>query len=416
MRKGYFLFIVFAALIATGAFQLAACDSTKGQGGEPVETGSNQFTPIIVSLLTEPHPVLGSDGKYHLVYELQLTNTTPLIWHINSLEALDRDNQSRVLASFSGDEVAGKNRVIPGNALSAEIGGGETSLFFITFTVDSADDIPSAITHRISITVPGGIPEGFLAFLSLPPDETEIAFVYADTLVSGQEPVVIGPPLRGGRWVAADGCCLAHRHVRAALPINGRYNIAQRFAIDWEKLSDDDLIFVGDPSDVHSYFSYGEDVLAVASGRVVTAVDKYEDQIPGQLPPGLPIEEADGNYVVLDLGGGNFGFYAHMIKGSITVKEGDFVTRGQVIGHLGNSGNTSAPHLHFHVIAGPASLGSNGLPYVADGYELLARSASTEAFDNAEINGVPLEMVPVPNPGPHTNDLYLDQSIVNFAE
>jgi murein DD-endopeptidase MepM/ murein hydrolase activator NlpD len=161
---------------------------------------------------------------------------------------------------------------------------------------------------------------------------------------------------------------------------------------------------------------HGDDVMAVASGRLVTAVYKYEDQIPGLLPPGLPIEEADGNYVVLDLGGGNFGFYAHMIKGSITVKEGDFVTRGQVIGHLGNSGNTSAPHLHFHVIAGPSSLGSNGLPYVADGYELLARSASTEAFDNAEINGVPLEMVPVPNPGPHTNDLYLDQSIVNFPE
>ncbi|MCL4244876.1 MAG: M23 family metallopeptidase, partial [Candidatus Dadabacteria bacterium] len=144
--------------------------------------------------------------------------------------------------------------------------------------------------------------------------------------------------------------------------------------------------------------------------------DKYEDQIPGQLPPGLPIEEADGNYVVIDVGGGNYAFYAHMIKGSIKVKEGDLVKRGQVIGLLGNSGNTSAPHLHFHVIAGPASLGSNGLPYVADGYELLARSASTEAFDNAEINGVPLEMVPVPNPGPHASDLYLDQSIVNFPE
>ena len=416
MRRGYFLFIMFAALISTGAFQLTSCDSTKGQGGEPVETGSNQFTPIILSILTEPHPVLGSDGKYHLVYELQLTNTTPFTWRINSLEALDRNNQSRVLASFSGADVAAKNRVIPGGDLSAEIGGGETSIFFITYTVDSAAEIPSAITHRFTITVPGGIPEGFLVFLSLPTDLTEIAFVYGDTNVSTQEAVVIGPPLRGGRWVAADGCCLAHRHVRAALPINGRFTVAQRFAIDWEKLNEDDLIYVGDPLDVNNYFSYGEEIIAVASGRVVTAVDKYEDQIPGQLPPGLPIEEADGNYVVIDVGGGNFAFYAHMIKGSITVKEGDFVTRGQVIGLLGNSGNTSAPHLHFHILAGPETLGSNGLPYVTDGYELLARSASTEAFDNAEINGVPLEMVPVPNPGPHTNDMFLDQSIVVFPE
>jgi len=416
MRKGYFLFIIFTALVLTGALKLTGCDSTKGQGGEPVESGSNQFTPIIVSVLAEPHPVLGSDGKYHLVYELQLTNATQLTWRINSLEALDDNDQSRVLASFSGDDVAGKNRIIPGNGLSADIGGGETSLFFITFSVDSRDEIPAVISHRLTITVPGGIPEAFLTFLSLPPDLSEIVFVYADTAVSTQEAVVIGPPLRGGRWIAADGCCLAHRHVRAALPINGKFTVAQRFAIDWEKLSEDDLIYVGDPLDVNNYFSYGEEIIAVASGRVVTAVDKYEDQIPGQLPPGLPIEEADGNYVVIDIGGGNFAFYAHMIKGSITVKEGDFVTRGQVIGHLGNSGNTSAPHLHFHMLAGPASLGSNGLPYITDGYELLARSASTEAFDNAEINGVPLEMVPVPNPGPHVNDLYLDQSIVVFPE
>ena len=70
----------------------------------------------------------------------------------------------------------------------------------------------------------------------------------------------------------------------------------------------------------------------------------------GQLPPGIPLEEADGNYVVIDLGGGNFAFYAHMIKGSVAVEVGDFVTRGQVIGLVGNTGNTSAPHLHFHMI------------------------------------------------------------------
>ncbi|HML94124.1 MAG TPA: M23 family metallopeptidase [Thermodesulfobacteriota bacterium] len=416
MRKVYFLFIVLAALIANDAFQPVGYAGERGKGGVPVESGSNQFTPIIVSFLAEPRPVLGSDGKYHLVYELQLTNTTQLTWHINSLEALDKNNRSRVLTSFSGDDVAAKNRIIPGNELSADIGAGKTSLFFITFSVDSKNEIPAAIIHRLAITVPGGIPEGFLSFLSLTPGTQEIAFVYAETGVGSREAAVIGPPLRGGRWVAADGCCLAHRHVRAALPINGKFTVAQRFAIDWEKLNDDDLIYAGDPKDVHSYFSYGEDVLAVAGGRVVTAVDKYEDQVPGQLPPGLPIEEADGNYVVIDIGGGNFAFYAHMIKGSLAVKEGDFVTRGQVIGHLGNSGNTSAPHLHFHMLAGPASLGSNGLPYVADGYELLARSASTEAFDNAEINGVPLEMVSVSNPGPHVNDLYLDQSIVVFPE
>ena len=95
-------------------------------------------------------------------------------------------------------------------------------------------------------------------------------------------------------------------------------------------------------------------------------VNEFEDQIPGQLPPGITLAEADGNHVVLDLGGGRFALYAHLIKDSITVEVGEQVVPGQVIGLLGNSGNTTAPHLHFHVMDSPSSLGSNGLPYMYD--------------------------------------------------
>ena len=147
---------------------------------------------------------------------------------------------------------------------------------------------------------------------------------------------------------------------------------------------------------------------------MVTVVNGFEDQIPGQLPPGITLAEADGNHVVLDLGGGRFALYAHLIKDSITVEEGQQVTRGQVLGLVGNSGNTLAPHLHFHVMDSPSSLGSNGLPYMHDNYELLERGASTEAFDDAEATGIPLETVPVDNPGPQTDNLMLDLSIVNF--
>ena len=68
--------------------------------------------------------------------------------------------------------------------------------------------------------------------------------------------------------------------------------------------------------------------------------------------------------VVIDIGGGNFAFFAHLKPGSLRVKLGDHVARGDVIALLGNTGNSDAPHLHFHVMDGPSPLDANGRPYV----------------------------------------------------
>ncbi|MEE8299373.1 MAG: M23 family metallopeptidase [Thermodesulfobacteriota bacterium] len=425
MRINKIGIIIFCALITGAGFFISGCNKKIGTDVDTIEdirnVGAaenirNDFTPIIISLLTEPHPILGSDGKYHLVYELQLTNANSFTWQINSVEVLNADNHEQILAVFSGDTVTPNNQIVPGRIPSETLARSETSVFFITFSVDSSDDIPEKITHRLKITVPGGIPEGFLSFLSLPPGTPELIQIEGESKVTNADAVVIGPPLKGTKWVAADGCCTSERHVRAVMPINGKLAISQRFAIDWEKLNDENHIYVGDPLDVTNYFCYGEEILAVGEGRVVVAVDKYDDQIPGQLPPGIPLEEADGNYVVIDLGGGNFAFYAHMIKGSVAVEVGDFVTRGQVIGLVGNTGNTSAPHLHFHMMSGPSTFGSNGIPYMIYEYDLLGRAPSIEAFDEAEINGTPLKILPVNTPGIHKDDLPLDLGILNFPK
>src|SRR6202047_99486 len=69
------------------------------------------------------------------------------------------------------------------------------------------------------------------------------------------------------------------------------------------------------------------------------------------MPENIAIEEADGNLVILDLGGGRYALYAHLDPGSVRVHKGDAVKRGQVIGLVGNTGNSLAPHLHFHVMS-----------------------------------------------------------------
>ena len=87
------------------------------------------------------------------------------------------------------------------------------------------------------------------------------------------------------------------------------------------------------------------------------------------LGPLITVETVDGNHIVQDIGGGVYAFYAHLQKGSLLVKPGDKVTKGQVIAKLGNTGNSDASHMHFHLMNGPSVLGSDGVPYVIDTFD-----------------------------------------------
>lgn len=119
---------------------------------------------------------------------------------------------------------------------------------------------------------------------------------------------------------------------------------------------------------------YGEDILAIADGRVTSCFDGIPDN--PAVGVHLPVEQireiidtyesslpaGAGNHVVLQHSSGECSFYAHMIPGSVMVKEGDKVKQGQVIGRVGNSGNSDGPHLHFHLMDGPDYFTSRGLP------------------------------------------------------
>jgi murein DD-endopeptidase MepM/ murein hydrolase activator NlpD len=118
--------------------------------------------------------------------------------------------------------------------------------------------------------------------------------------------------------------------------------------------------------------------------------------------------------VVLDLGGGRYALYAHLQPGSLTVVAGDRVRRGQVLGKVGNTGNSVAPHLHFHVMDGPSPLDANGLPYRIDRFEVTGHAASTAAFDEAEAKGTPLAMTAATPPLRVQRRLPMDLSIVSF--
>ena len=162
----------------------------------------------------------------------------------------------------------------------------------------------------------------------------------APTPVEMRPPIVLGRPLAGGGYVAADGCCDSTRHVRALLPLNGRFALAQRFAIDWEQIDAQNRLVSGDLKDVKNYVIFGKDVLAVGDGTVVASRNDLPEQVPGSLPKDLPVDQADGNFVIQDIGNGAYVLYAHMQPGSVKVMSGAAVKRGDVLGQVGNTGNT----------------------------------------------------------------------------
>lgn len=131
----------------------------------------------------------------------------------------------------------------------------------------------------------------------------------------------------------------------------------QRFAYDIVRY-DAGSMFNGDATRLEDCYGFGAPVIAIADCKVTSLEDRYEDN-----PLNNPsvTDPKPGNNIVLDCGG-EFAMYAHLMHGSVKARAGDFVQAGQVIASVGNSGNSTSPHLHFHLQDEPTWFQGQGLP------------------------------------------------------
>lgn len=368
-----------------------------------------QWTPVIVSALTPAtEAVKGVDGRYHGVYELTLANTSPVAVTVNRIELVDGESPDGSIASFTDDDLLLRLRTL-GNAPapSADLGPSQTRLFLVDHSFAQGSPLPQRLLHRLHISAPAGPGQtepSSLSYTAAPLEITPVA-------------LVLGPPLRGPGWVAANGCCfplVGHRST--GLPTNGEIHFAQRFAIDWMQLDRQGRIAEGDLAEVSSYPSYGAELLAVADGTVI----QTRNDLPEQVPPTLPdpttidLENVLGNNVILDLGNGAYALYAHLQPSSVRVTLGESVKQGQVLGLLGNTGNTSAPHLHFHLMDGP-TLASNGLPYTIAPMAVAGQIPleSVEQFYSLEGDW---RSALLPQPEPREQQFPLFLTVIDFPE
>ena len=352
------------------------------------------LTPIAWSVIADPVvPVRGTDGRIHLAYVLLFTSLSTEPARITSIEVVDPLRNNRVVGTsrvvtIEDDDVTTKFKLLALKQptltkadFSDRLRPARSAFLYLDVTFDDLGDVPRQIKHRVTVSQTDAQNNPVL-----------MTGIGGLTEVSRREAVVLSPPLKGDRWMNANGCCeIIGPHRSAILPINGTLRPAQQFAIDFIQLDAQGRAYTGDPKDVNNWHYYGTQVVAAAGGKVVEVVNDLPNQVPLETPLGITGETVAGNHVIIDMGEGRYALYAHMIPGSVVVGEGQLVERGQLLGRLGNSGNTDAPHLHFHVMDRPSALDANGLPFVFDRMEFQGRLVGTQdgALDVILAGGAP---------------------------
>jgi hypothetical protein len=376
-------------ILLTVAFLCSCPAIAQNQRSDNKAAAKHAQWPLQLEMRVPFEPTAFPSGPHvYLMYELHLTNFMPMSVSVSSIDVLDADaGPAQPIATFEVAQLETMLQPLGGKALSEPkdrlvIADGQGAIAFMSVAFDSGSHIPDRLLHRVTT--------------SYAPEEGAVISTHHTELH------VLGPPLEGADWRASDGPSndQDNHHRRGVVILDGKPVDSRRYAIDWEQVKDG-VTFSGDARDARSYYSYGKVVLAVADGRVVAARDGLPDNIPGHgdaFHPAVPItlETVAGNTITLDLDGGQFAYFMHLQAGSVRVKVGDRVRRGQVLALVGDSGDAREPHLHFEVTTSSKLLAGEGVPYLIDQY----RSKST--------SDGPTEL--------HRHELPLDKSVVTFGE
>jgi murein DD-endopeptidase MepM/ murein hydrolase activator NlpD len=232
--------------------------------------------------------------------------------------------------------------------------------------------------------------------------------------VLDESPIVVAPPLRG-EWIAGDSVNnrpdAAHR--RAVLIEDGHAWLAQRFAIDWvqyQTVNGVRTTWRGPEAQNDSYFCYDQPIYSVADGKVVDMADGLPENVPhsGKYAIAIGADNAAGNHVVVEIAPHRFVLYAHMKPGTVRVKIGDNLRVGEIVGHVGNTGSSTEPHLHMHIDDQPSFLAGNGVPY-----EFTEGEASGPVEANVSSPSA-IRLGPIGPQRPFRNDYPAENALVTF--
>lgn len=308
-----------------------------------------------------PVPYAASDQMIHLTYELLVTNRQARPVRLDRIEVLDDAERTRVVFDSQFAGVGSIMTLLSGGPDIEELQPSQTGIVYLDVRLEPGQGVPAILVHRIGVT-------DLERQTPLDPVLGGRTRVRSDVVAP-----ILAPPARGKEWVSAEACCGRSHHRRGPFSLNGELYLSQRYAIDFVQLVDGAL-HTGDPKVLENWHCYGAELLAAADGVVTSVLNDQQQSVPLEpVTVQLTKRTAAGNHVVVDMGNGLSYVFAHMQPGSVRVKVGDRVSVGQPLGLVGNSGNTSAPHLHLHVMSGHDIFQGHGIPYGITRYTIKGR-------------------------------------------
>src|SRR6185437_6920155 len=322
--------------------------------------GYGRPTAILVSPIHEAQIVRGDDGKDHVEYELLVVNVFSEPVTLTSVTVLDPVGKE--LMRIEGGALAAATQTLFAKTATPVVPASAAVSVDVDLVLPP-DTAPERVTHRIAYTLK--------ADSELAPIVGSLTIDAPVVAVNRKPAIVIRPPLKGNGWLATTACCKPNVHRDERIAIDGvRIETGETFAVDWAKVKNDRL-YDGDGKRVEQYYGFGEDVLAVADGTVVSIHDGMADQTPFVFM--VPKSKLDygGNNLILKIAPDVFAWYAHLRQASITVKVGDPVKAGAPIAKLGNTGPSEGPHLHLGLIDKPDTITGRSLPFVFDSFTLV---------------------------------------------
>jgi murein DD-endopeptidase MepM/ murein hydrolase activator NlpD len=344
--------------LAVLCFTIASAHAAMPQGCDDIPAAppaaqirQPAFPPVQLAIRTpQPPTAFPIEGRNLLLYELHLHTYADQPLPVKGVEIIS--DQGKLLASVSEAQLRSRMQ---------QYGSGGTAVVFLCLAFDGAA-VPQALRNRVLLG------DG-----------------YADGPLIGTHTTqlkTLGPPLSGPGWSADNGPSLESHHRTGVFVAGGLAYNTRRYAIDWKKYQDGQP-YKGDPRDAHAHLAYGAEVLAVADGMVIAARNDAPDNVPrtsAGFTPTVPMtmDNLAGNFIVIELGDGQYAQYAHLRPGSVKVRAGDRVRRGQPVAQVGISGDARVPHLHFQVSNSADFMSGEGLPYVIDAFQLNGQRRSAE--------------------------------------
>ncbi|HEY6158788.1 MAG TPA: M23 family metallopeptidase [Gemmatimonadales bacterium] len=333
--------------------------------------------PARVEIETPAPPTLALiDSQRVLIYELHITSFARTPLELCRIEVLGRPAQT--LAAYKDSALAALLQTVGGMHQAAHdaarLEPGQRVVAYLWLPMPGHGAVPDTLVNRVVFSPADSA--------ASPEDETVAEQVVP---VRRVEAVVLSPPLPEGIWLAGDGPSNDSPHRRALVALAGRTYIAQRFAIDWMLVGPNGDTHRGDATRNENYWGFDQPVFAVADGEVMEVVDSIPDHAPHVLPGTVTLANIAGNHIILRIAPHRYVLYAHLERGSMRVHPGERVRRGQTIAKLGDSGQTTAPHLHLHVADGNSVLGAEGVPWVLRSYEDLGSGSTFELNAHPDI-------------------------------